>query len=774
MRSGSLLLLFAALARAQCPNMCNGHGRCGEVNRCECFASWTGGDCSLRKCPTGTAWADIASDDEVAHQESECSNRGQCDHKSGQCVCFQGYEGIACNRMICPADCAAHGECHSMRHHAQTVDKGVIKVPNPYTNVRSAYGYKNIWDADMIHGCSCDTGYEGWDCGDRRCPRGDDPMTTGQPDELQLLRCDIDPTDPAYAGPQFTMSFRGAITRPISPSASPADLRSYLEELATIGQVEIVYTNGGVTLCDATYQAAGTDPDLQPAGSNVVMIRFLDNHGDLPRLVVLDQHGKPLYGAKDNLLFTAAKGETLVRTTSLYPVTTEVIASVTGSKEDTECSGRGRCDKRTGVCQCYTGYTGSDGRGNRGVNADCGYPFLPITSCPGVGIECSGHGTCSGNPAYTCACYEGFTGGDCSLRTCPSGRAWFDFPSAPDTAHAVAECSNKGYCDRTSGQCQCQSLFEGQACERMTCPGKTSPLGVCSGHGQCLSMSELAEYSNDNGDPTPHTYGSDPNSIYTWDSDSVYGCMCDQGWTGFDCSQRTCPLGNDITLLEANDQRLDEAQTLNCKVLDPSQNPKFALSFRGAETPLLPYSSTAAQLQSALQSLPSIGQIDVLFASTSSGILPPQPEQACLPGPSGQTITFVFRTEHGDVPPIRVVMDEDSRDPITREYGFASGFLDTQLEWAGGDPASSPSYNAGPYTYQKTPTYDKGGIRALEVRKGQSGNAECSGRGICDRDSGQCQCFLGFGSSNNDRGPGEVENCGWREPYTPQRLRVSH
>jgi hypothetical protein len=44
------------------------------------------------------------------------------------------------------------------------------------------------WDADMIHGCVCDPGYEGLACEKISCPKGDDPMTHGV-DEVQLIDC---------------------------------------------------------------------------------------------------------------------------------------------------------------------------------------------------------------------------------------------------------------------------------------------------------------------------------------------------------------------------------------------------------------------------------------------------------------------------------------------------------------------------------------------------------------------------------------------------------
>ena len=111
---------------------------------------------------------------------------------------------------------------------------------------------------------------------------------------------------------------------------------------------------------------------------------------------------------------------------------------------------------------------------------------------------CNGHGLCNGLTSV-CECFEGFGASsditlyrapDCSAITCPSGKAWADVPSSSTVAHALAECSNKGICDRTTGTCHCFDGFAGDACQRMKCPND------CSGHGQCFSMIQLAETTN--------------------------------------------------------------------------------------------------------------------------------------------------------------------------------------------------------------------------------------------------------------------------------------
>jgi hypothetical protein len=174
--------------------------------------------------------------------------------------------------------------------------------------------------------------------------------------------------------------------------------------------------------------------------------------------------------------------------------------------------------------------------------------------------NCNGHGQCN-LATSKCNCYEGwgaetdvtlYRAADCSARTCPSHRAWADVPTSPTTAHAVAECSNKGTCDRTSGNCNCFPGFTGTACERTICPNS------CSGHGVCTSMKQMARM--DTALPLgPNTYYEGFEDTTTWDEDMSYGCVCDSSWDvglddgqtqqpewfGPDCSQRHCPSGDD-------------------------------------------------------------------------------------------------------------------------------------------------------------------------------------------------------------------------------------
>jgi EGF-like domain len=101
-----------------------------------------------------------------------------------------------------------------------------------------------------------------------------------------------------------------------------------------------------------------------------------------------------------------------------------------------------------------------------------------------------------------------------------------DLSALTDSAHYYMECSNKGTCDRSSGECSCYDGFEGAACQRTSCANS------CSGHGVCKTIEDLAKADNKN--------------VYKlWDRQSTMGCQCDKGYAGPDCSERHCKVGVD-------------------------------------------------------------------------------------------------------------------------------------------------------------------------------------------------------------------------------------
>ena len=97
-----------------------------------------------------------------AHPLTECSAQGSCDRTVGQCICATGYEGVACERTVCPNNCSGNGFCFTQ----QQIAKDALPTQ----------AYTAAWDATKHVGCECDAGYRGADCSLRECPTGTDVM----------------------------------------------------------------------------------------------------------------------------------------------------------------------------------------------------------------------------------------------------------------------------------------------------------------------------------------------------------------------------------------------------------------------------------------------------------------------------------------------------------------------------------------------------------------------------------------------------------------------
>jgi len=192
-------LLFGAVVavvHGACPNACSGHGTCDAQDQCTCFlevdgnSMFLGADCSQFTCPRGVSWKEPAAGSK--HKtNAECSDSGICDRLTGECTCFPGYEGSACQRTACPNECSGHGTCRSNvdfaidfseQVHTQQLavtpakdNKAPNKIPDSYYDY-FLVTYDNAWDSDMQYGCLCDVGFRGADCSLMECPSAEDPM----------------------------------------------------------------------------------------------------------------------------------------------------------------------------------------------------------------------------------------------------------------------------------------------------------------------------------------------------------------------------------------------------------------------------------------------------------------------------------------------------------------------------------------------------------------------------------------------------------------------
>lgn len=191
-----ILSTLAAGAQAMCPNSCSGHGVCkaDPKDSCTCYTrretydefgtfldvvAWTGSDCSLRTCPMGYAWAASPQSNNDHKQMTECSGKGLCNRKTGECECFDGFAGEGCRRSACPNECSGHGICQSQEKFARDYEPTV-------TGITTAGGtdqkqdvtaeYDDAWDAKYSYGCKCDDGFRGPDCSLIECPSMSDVL----------------------------------------------------------------------------------------------------------------------------------------------------------------------------------------------------------------------------------------------------------------------------------------------------------------------------------------------------------------------------------------------------------------------------------------------------------------------------------------------------------------------------------------------------------------------------------------------------------------------
>ncbi|KAG7376157.1 hypothetical protein PHYPSEUDO_014197 [Phytophthora pseudosyringae] len=335
--ASAALLLGAGATDAACARgvynnkICSGHGACNARNLCECDARHLGFDCSQERCPLGPAWVAPARATDDAHYLVECSNKGVCDHEEGKCTCDEGFAGSACHRLECDSGCNSAGQCLSLKELSATFAVGAEPL------------YETAWDADMIYGCKCRKGYHGYDCSLKSCPKGDDPLTTGQKNEVQIVQC-------TGTGGSFRVFFNGQDAE-VPFDATLEDLEKILVTIKTLPVVEVTFGGTAKTVCSSTT-------------ANAIMIEFIQDFGPQPPIKVLGTLKGVVYLKGGSVFATSAGGILAGRT------------SVQGTKEWEFCSNRGDCKFDTGQCICFInpmpGYRSSDGYGNPGTRGDCG------------------------------------------------------------------------------------------------------------------------------------------------------------------------------------------------------------------------------------------------------------------------------------------------------------------------------------------------------------------------------------------------------------------
>ncbi|XP_043269073.1 teneurin-a isoform X3 [Venturia canescens] len=166
-----------------------------------------------------------------------------------------------------------------------------------------------------------------------------------------------------------------------------------------------------------------------------------------------------------------------------------------------ECSGRGSC--YLGKCDCIDGYQGPD----------CSKSVCPVL--------CSSHGQYGGG---VCHCEDGWKGAECDI---PLGDC------------QVPDCNQHGQCVR--GSCVCVPGWKGPFCDEADCHDPN-----CGGHGACVAGKCYckAGWQGERCDQVDQRVykclpGCSDHGSYDLETAS---CICEEHWTGVDCSQPSCDL----------------------------------------------------------------------------------------------------------------------------------------------------------------------------------------------------------------------------------------
>ncbi len=735
---------------------CNGHGKCrtiGEaasdfngldliypimeytqwdadkIQGCICDHGYEGFDCSRRSCPTGTDPTDPTSTTSPK-MVLECSaNDGYFSLE------VRGY-----NTAPIPYDADASSLQHALLalENVESVtvqtgeESGISKIcsstSTPLSTTITFGDIAGSMPPIRIHNATSST---------REWPSATNSIDFHSGAPILRLSTDYTLICPQCIGCNSTMSFKylDSISDAFDPIyTTAAELKSHIESLSDL-------SNGGWTNLAIDVTLSSGSIICSDSASVTTSIKIKSDYGNIPAVELIEDK-----------LYNSAGDEAVSLT----------FTSNHGIGKRYECSRQGFCEYMTGECKCFQEFTdnstlgsnefrgfnyrftSSNGFGSEGGKGDCGYRSVDMQTCNNV--TCSGHGHCIASASGTtskCDCHDGWGGITCAIKECPRGRAWFDEPILSTIAHREAECSNMGICDRASGRCICRVGWVGSACQIRDCPFDDDTGDHCSGHGWCVSSRELAaqdgiEYGDSFDD---RTYPG------AWDADVLKHCLCSAqtavgyigrkeypshgpiglysgiaahsdplpGWQGYDCAAFHCPAGDPTSHWYGNGG-IPEIQRVACSV-DPSidADTDFTLKLFDVYSLSIGANFTARDIRLAIEASPALGNVTINFPNYGTDPGKDTISTACDENVNSTHggFTVLFNYELGDLSPM---------------------------------------------------VADNGKVTVSEFQKGTRKSQECSGplQGFCNRRTGECLCYEGFGSSNGyyDQ-PGNRGDCSW-------------
>lgn len=433
MMSKLIPLFLASVAiinhvNARCDNQCSGHGTCMTDDVCQCYdnfgsgLSHDSGDCSDRICPFEIAWVDTPNAYGRFHKYMECAGKGVCDRSTGECQCFDGFEGKGCARAACPNSCSGHGNCeyiedltygatwndHVDTTNATTTAMGTVAG---FSDDSKSYKY-NLWDKTKSRKCVCDAAYGDLDCSKRLCPYGTDVLDTKDDtylgleaqkhQEQTILLASLTGDFDGFDTKTFALTFKSQLnetftTTPIKINTASGladtenDIKLSLLKLpngvidGVTVKVDLVKSDtlegllktlGTYTTPKSIVRGANVGPNNIFMGGNDRTVLWSGvNHR---RLTVTDTAymvikirftGSSVQGPQNFLIvedYLCGDGCTPkltglpVETRQTMAIWSSIVEITKSDYNSYECGRRGKCDYASGLCQCFAGYIGDN------------------------------------------------------------------------------------------------------------------------------------------------------------------------------------------------------------------------------------------------------------------------------------------------------------------------------------------------------------------------------------------------------------------------------
>jgi hypothetical protein len=247
-----------------------------------------------------------------------------------------------------------------------------------------------------------------------------------------------------------------------------------------------------------------------------------------------------------------------------------------------------------------------------------------------------------------------------------------------------------------------------------TCPND------CSGQGICRTLREVAAGAlsrtaiGNQGGSIIFAGVKEPFDYSLWDADKHQMCVCDAGFTGVDCSLRSCPRhGDPLTPQTARwcggEECAHEIQS-------------FRLSSAGETTYRFQFTDN--------RNVTSMAYATVDTLANAPGIVPVDDRKTKIAGPTTNAgiIMEALRSVPGgsmQLVEVSAVEDPDSQGSLQRTFEITFfGFSGAQY------PLIIESVSGAGRVEDQPSTVTIGNIEDIE----------CSGRGLCDSSAGLCKC----------------------------------